>query len=154
MAIATIDYRSNRVRANEAAGKLSSEGRREGPVEGAGGVSRGADGVWQPILYHQSYGRIGADLSHEGLGGDRRQAGEALQFQPGEAKVFEAHQLFWADGGAGRAGSAVDSGGVARGSTGQRRRGCAGQSRLSRGDEPYPGAGRNEEPAVHGRGFA
>src|SRR5271155_5033912 len=135
MAIATIDYRSSRVRANEAAGELSSESRREGPLEGAGGVSRSADGVWQPILYHQSYGRIGADLSHEGLGRNRRQAGEGLQFESGEAKVFEAHQLFWTDGRARRTGAAIDSGGVARGSAGQGRRGCAREPRLSRGDE-------------------
>src|SRR5450755_746912 len=132
MAIATLEQRSSRVRANEAAGKLSSEGRRKGEIKSPRDISRSANGVWQPVLYHQSYGRIGAHISDKGLGGNRRQAGQGLQPECGEAEILEADQLFRSDGGDRRAGAAIDPRGATGRSADQERRGCPGGLGLSR----------------------
>ncbi len=56
--------------AHEAAGELSGEGGREGPVEDTRRVSGGPEGVWEPVLHHQHDRRDGADLSDAGLVGD------------------------------------------------------------------------------------
>jgi hypothetical protein len=55
--------------AHESAGKLSGEGRREGPVEDSQLVLGRAEGVRQSVLHHQPNRRIGAHLPDESLDG-------------------------------------------------------------------------------------
>src|ERR1700744_1942109 len=151
MAIATIDYRSGGARVHEASGKLSSKSRRKGEIKDPRDFPRGFDGIWEPVLYHESDGRIGAHLSTESVGRDRGQTGQGVQPERREAEIFEAYQLLWADGGNRRAGEAVDSGRVTGRGADQVRRGRFGRAGLSGSNESHASAGRDEERALYQR---
>jgi hypothetical protein len=75
--------------AHEAAGQLSGESRREGSSQDTRRVSGGLEGVRQPVLHHQSNGRISAHLSDESLVGNRRQTGEGVFAESRQAKIFD-----------------------------------------------------------------
>src|SRR5215468_8123148 len=79
--------------------------------------------VWPAILHHQP-GREGcSSISLRGMGADRGEAGEAVEFQSDEEEVFEPHQLLRPGSGDGWPGPAADSGAVARLGGDQRRSG-------------------------------
>src|SRR5512146_3273597 len=68
--------------------------RRKGPAEGPGRIQAGdRREVRGAILYHFSGWACCPGISLRGVGADRAEAGGALQFQPDEEKVSDAHQL-------------------------------------------------------------
>src|SRR5579859_260663 len=128
-------------RNHEAAGKLSGESRREGASQNTLYVSGRAQGVRQPILYHKYDGRNGKNLSHEGLVGNRRQAGAIAEHARGEAKIPFEDELFRAAGGIGWAGEIAFARGVARSRSNHWRSGRSRDVELSRSDKPHASAG-------------
>jgi len=127
-------------RTYEAAGKLSGESRREGASQNTLGVSGRAQGVRQPVLYHESDWRNSANLSDEGMVGNRRQAGAVAEFAPSETEVPVEDELFWAASGIGWAGKSVIARGAARGGADGWGSGRSRDIELSGSDESHAGA--------------
>src|SRR5712671_6277985 len=115
--------KSFRKRRSNVSRQQSSAGRREGTAEGPGGLQApDRREVQRGVLHHQPRRPRGRDLSGGGVAQDRREAGEALELQSIEEKVFEQSELLRADGRDGRARAASDAADPARSGRDQGRR--------------------------------
>src|SRR6185436_6922292 len=132
--------------------KLPNSDRRKGTVKGPRGLQApGRREVRGAILHHES-GRQGCrDISLRGVAADRREAGQALEFQPGEKEFFAAHELLRPSGRDGCAGTVVDAAVAAGVSRSEGRSRGDGVFELPRSPEHGGHQGRGPG-ALHGRG--
>src|SRR6185437_9651448 len=90
----------------DAARQLSGDGGRKGPGENPVRFSRAdAEGRLE-VLCNKREGRSRQGLSHEGVGRDRKEAGEIILSQQRQAEISGAHKLLRASGGGGWSGAA------------------------------------------------
>src|SRR5580692_7219282 len=92
-----------------ASGKLSSDSGRKGPNENSGRFLGGTAQDRLEVLRNQRNRRYGTDLSHEGVGKDRRKTREGLLSQPFQTEVFGAGELLRPSSGGGWAGAHSNS---------------------------------------------
>src|SRR5690242_1252980 len=71
----------------DAARQLSGDGRRKGPGENPIGFSRADGKAGFEVLRDQRARRSRPGLSHEGMGRDRKEAGEAFFLQQRETEI-------------------------------------------------------------------
>src|SRR5579864_3094120 len=103
------------VRKNNVSRQPSNSGRREGTFKGPRGI-QAADRreVWNAILHHIARWEGCSSVSLRGMAADRGEAGQALQFQSDQEKVFEPHQLLRPAGGNRWTRPGADTGTAAR----------------------------------------
>src|SRR2546430_872660 len=95
--------------------QTSKSGRREGKFKGPCGIQApDRREVRHTILHHIARREGCSSVSLRGVAADRGEAGQALQFQSDEEKVFEPDQLLRATGGNRWAGPGADTGAAAR----------------------------------------
>src|SRR6476619_8094786 len=93
----------------------SNSGRREGTFKGPRGIKApDRREVRHVILHHIARWEGCSSVSLRGVSADRGEAGQALQFQSDQEKVFEPHQLLRQAGGNRWAGPGADTGIAAR----------------------------------------
>src|SRR6185369_13718194 len=121
-------------RKNNVSRQPSNSGRREGTFKGPCGIQApDRREVRHAILHHIARWEGCSSVSLRGVAADRGEAGQALQFQSDEEKVFEPHQLLRATGGDRWAGPGADTGVIARLSQNSGRGGRGGQPHVPRG---------------------
>src|SRR5256885_9166162 len=131
--------KSFRKRRSNVSRQQSGAGRREGSPEGSGGLQApDRREVRRGVLHNESRRPRGGDLSGGGMAEDRGKAGEALELQSIEEKVFEQSELLRADGRDGRARAAADAADPARSGRDQGRRSCLREPDVP--GSPQPGS--------------
>src|ERR1700761_2372175 len=109
---------------NHVSRQPSNSGRREGAFKGPRGIQASdRREVRHAILHHIARWEGCSSVSLRGMAADRGEAGQALQFQSDQEKVFEPHQLLRSAGGNRWAGTGADTGAAARLGRDQGRRG-------------------------------
>src|SRR3954467_12740811 len=117
--------KSFRKRKSNVSRQQSGASGREGSPQGAGGLQAShRREVRRGVLHNESRRQSSRDLPGGRVAQDRGQAGEALELQSIEEKVFEQSELLRADGRDGRARAAVDAADPARSGWDQGRRSC------------------------------
>ena len=127
-----------------AAGQLSGDGGREGSGENSGRLPGRVAQVGNEILRHQRHRRLRPDLSDEGVGRDRKEAGKTFLSQPREAAISGAHQLLRASRRGGWAGAHFNSTRTAGIGADEGRSGRAGLSHVPASLEPCAIPGTTE----------
>src|ERR1700727_1710326 len=123
------------VRKNNVSRQPSNSGRREGTFKGPCGIQASdRREVRHAILHHIARWEGCSSVSLRGMAADRGKAGQALQFQSDEEKVFEPHQLLRSVGGNRWTGPGADTGAAARHSQDTGRSGCGRQFDLPRSE--------------------
>src|SRR3984893_15900420 len=98
-------------RKNNVSRQPSNSGRREGTFKGPCGIQApDRREVRHAILHHIARWEGCSSVSLRGVAADRGEAGQALQFQSDEEKVFEPYELLRAAGGNRWAGTGADPG--------------------------------------------
>src|SRR5208282_5942053 len=111
-----------------AAGQLSSDGRRDGQGENPGRLPGGVAAFGQKVLRDERERRSRPGLSHESMGRNRKEAREKVVLQPSQTKVSNAHQLLRASRRGGWARAHSNSTGLAGIRVDEGRSGCAGRA--------------------------
>src|SRR5580765_434454 len=121
-------------RKNNVSRQPSNSSRREGTFKGPRGIQAfDRREVRDAILHHIARWEGCSSVSLRGVAADRGEAGEALQFQSDEEKVFEPHQLLRSAGGNRWAGPGADTSVAARVGEDSGRGGRCGQPHVPRG---------------------
>src|SRR4051812_5276888 len=129
--------KSFRKRRSNVSRQQSGAGGREGSAESSGGLQAPyRREVRRGVLHNESRRQSRRDLSGGGVAQDRGQAGEALELQSIQEKVFEQSELLRADGRDGRARAAADAADPARSGRDQGRRSCLRESDVPGSPEP------------------
>src|SRR5579871_443295 len=124
------------VRKNNVSRQPSNSGRRKGTFKGPRGIQASdRREVWHAILHHIARWEGCSSVSLRGMAADRGEAGQALQFQSDEEKVFEPHQLLRSAGGNRWAGPGADTGVAPRHSQDPGRSGCGRKFDIPRSAE-------------------